>query len=81
MRLNIVEIRSHLAETINRVAYQGQRVILERRGKGVAAMVPLEDLELLEALEEREDLQAALRARKEEGSVTLEQMKDRLGMT
>ena len=49
--MNVVDIRNQLADAINRVAYAGERIILERRGKGVAALVSVEDLALLEELE------------------------------
>jgi hypothetical protein len=40
----------------------------------------MEDLRLLEELEDRADVKAALRARKEKGGVPLETIKARLGM-
>ena len=40
----------------------------------------MEDLALLEAAEDRADVKAALRARKEKGAVPLEKIKSRLGM-
>ena len=43
-------------------------------------MVSLEDLELLNALEDRADVKAAKKARKEKGGVPLERIKARLGM-
>jgi len=45
-------LRSNVADTRNRVAYQGERIELERHGKAVAAMVSIEGLELLEAHDE-----------------------------
>jgi prevent-host-death family protein len=62
MTINVVNIRSKLADTINRVAYQGERVVLSRRGKGVAALVSMEDLALLEKMEEEADVKAARKA-------------------
>jgi len=62
MNVGIAKIRNNLADALNRVAYQGERIVLERRGKGVAAIVPMDDLALLEALEEREDIRAARKA-------------------
>ena len=63
MRLNVVELRQSLAEILNRAEYQGERIIIHRRGKDVAAIVPLEDLKLLERLieevEDRLDVEAA----------------------
>ncbi len=45
--------RNEFAELVNRAAYGGERVIVHRRKKPVAAVVPLADLELLEQLEDR----------------------------
>ena len=80
MEVGVHEIRANLAEIINRVAYGGERIVLQRRSKPVAAVVSLEDLELLNALEDRADVKAALRARKEKGTVPLEKINARLGM-
>ncbi len=80
LEVGVHEIRANLAEVINRVAYGGERVILERRKKPVLALVSMEDLELLNALEDRADVKAALKARKEKGAVPLEKIKARLGM-
>ena len=63
--LSTAEVRERLAEVINRVAYAKDRVILTRRKKPLAAVVPLEDVELLEALEEKEDLKALRAAQRE----------------
>jgi len=54
--------------------------VLKRRGKGVAAIVSMEELNLLEELENRADLRAALKARKEKGGVTLAQYRKKLGL-
>lgn len=62
MNIGIAEIRNNMADALNRVAYQGERIVLERRGKGVAAIVPMEDLALLEAIEDRADVKAARKA-------------------
>ena len=51
--------RSEFADLINRAAYAGERVIVHRRKKPVAALVPLSDLELLEQLEDRIGLEDA----------------------
>jgi prevent-host-death family protein len=80
MEMNIVDVRENLAEVINRVAYAGDRVILRRRSKSVAAVVSMEDLALLQALEDQADVNAAIKARKEKGAVPLEKVKARLGM-
>lgn len=50
------EARNQFAEIINKAAYGHERTIVTRRGKRVAAIVSVQDLELLEAvLDELED--------------------------
>ncbi|MHA1539291.1 MAG: type II toxin-antitoxin system Phd/YefM family antitoxin [Alphaproteobacteria bacterium] len=41
------DARAHFAEVINRSAYGQETIVLTRRGKALAAVVPIEDLELL----------------------------------
>ncbi len=79
-RLPASAVREEFSETLNRVAYKGERIVLERRGKDVAALVPVEDLELLERLEDRMDLDAARKALEEPGSVSLDVLKAELGI-
>jgi prevent-host-death family protein len=78
--MNVVDIRNQLADAINRVAYAGERIILERRGKGVAALVSVEDLALLEELENQADIRAAKKALKEKGGITLDEYKKKHGL-
>jgi len=85
MTINIVNIRSRLADTINRVAYQGERVVLERRGRGVAALVSMEDLALLEKLEDAADAKAARKAiadmkRRKQKPIPWEQVRAQMGL-
>ena len=63
--LSIAEARNGLAEAINRVSYGGERVVLARRGKPVAALVSPDDLALLQRLEDAEDIRAAATVLKE----------------
>jgi prevent-host-death family protein len=62
MGLSIMQARAKFADTVNRVQYTGERIVLERHGKGVAAVIPIEDLELLERIEDERDAKAAQRA-------------------
>jgi len=78
--MNVVDIRYKLADAINRVAYAGERIILERRGKGGAALVSVEDLALLEELENQADIRAARKALKEKGGITLDEYKKKHGL-
>lgn len=65
----ISDARQNLAELCNRVAYGSERLLIARRGKARVALVPVEDLELLEALEDAIDLAAARKALREAESV------------
>jgi len=60
--LETSEARREFADTINRVLYGKERIVLRRRGKDVAVLVPLEDLALLEELEDRLDVEDAREA-------------------
>jgi prevent-host-death family protein len=71
--------RSEFADIVNRAAYAGERVIVHRRKKPVAAVVPLSDLELLEELEDRIDLEDA-RKRLNESTVPWSKIKKDLGL-
>lgn len=43
------EARAAFADLVNRVAYGGERIVLERHGRHVAALVPMTDFARLEA--------------------------------
>jgi prevent-host-death family protein len=73
--------RSVLSDVVNRAAYGKERVVLTRRGKELAAVVPMEDLRLLEELEDRMDLEAARKALREPGRIPWEKVKAQLGLT
>jgi hypothetical protein len=54
-RLAASKAYEDFSDTPNRVAEKGERIILHRQGKNVAALIPVEDLALLEKLEDRLD--------------------------
>lgn len=56
------EARDRLSELLSRAAYGRERIVVTRRGKGLAALVPLEDLELIETLEDQIDVEEAREA-------------------
>lgn len=75
----ISKAREHLADLGNRVALRGERLVIERRGKNLFALVPMEDIELLERMEDERDLKAIRRGRKEP-SIPFETLKKELGL-
>ena len=79
--ITTVDAREHFSELINRTSYGKERVLLTRRGKGVAVLIPLEDLRLLEEMEDQLDLldaKKALREAKKEGTISLDKFKKEL---
>ncbi len=77
-QVNTVDARNQFSEIINRAAFGKERMILTRRGKEIVAVVPIEDVKLLEALEDRIDLEearAALSESKKKGTISWEKIK------
>jgi prevent-host-death family protein len=57
--ISVTDARDDFAELVNRVAYGKDRVIVSRRGRKLAAIVPVSDVALLELLDDELDLMAA----------------------
>ncbi|MFC8526479.1 type II toxin-antitoxin system Phd/YefM family antitoxin [Nocardia sp. NPDC057227] len=55
-------LRSRLADVLNRIAYAGDRVVVTRHGKAIAAVISANDLRLLEELEDARDAALLRRA-------------------
>jgi prevent-host-death family protein len=86
-RLNVSKAREEFPEVLNRAAYGKERTIVSRRGKDLAAVIPIDDLRLLERLAQEEmdrldleDARAALAEAGEKGTIPLEEVKKRLGL-
>jgi prevent-host-death family protein len=80
---SVTTARRDFSEICNRVAYGHERVAIERHGKNCVAVVPYEDVELLEAIEDQLDLRAAVAALKEaedEGTVSWDDLKRELSL-
>ena len=77
-KLTASSARQNFSDIVNRAAYGGERIIVHRREKPVAAVVPIADLELIERVEDELDGKAALRASKECGAVPWETVKKKL---
>lgn len=80
-RLTASQLREDLASTINKVAFGGERIVLQRNNKDVAALVSMEDLSLLRKLEDRLDLMEMREALDEPGSnIPWDDVKKELGI-
>ncbi len=73
--------RAQFADIISRAEYAGESTVIHRRAKPVAAVIPIEDLKLLERLEEEIDIADARKAMREKGkSIPWEQIKKELNL-
>jgi prevent-host-death family protein len=71
--VSATEARANLPELINRAEYGKERILIERHGKAVVAIINLEDLKLLEAIEDALDSATLQRAvEQNEGFTTIE---------
>jgi prevent-host-death family protein len=70
-RVNVSRAREEFPELVNRAAFGKERTIVSRRGKDLAAVIPIEDLHLLERLAREEmdrlDIESAHAALAEPG--------------
>lgn len=81
--ISTAQARRRFSELIDRVAQEKDRMVVTRRGRPIAAIVPLEDLLWLEDIEDKEDqkaYRAALREAKCKGTVSWERIKKELGL-
>lgn len=61
--ISTAETRKHMAELLNRAAYGGERFVVTRHGKELAAIVPLSEVTLLDKLRsllDRKEFEAAV---------------------
>lgn len=75
------ELRNDLPTALNRVAFGGDRIVIHRNNKQLAALVSMEDLALLRGLEDRNDRETMRKALNEPGDDTpWDQAKKELGL-
>lgn len=79
MNVSITEARERLADIANRADLMGERIVVERRGRRLCAIVSVEDLEILERLEDAIDLETA-RCRSSEDLIPWSEAKQALGL-
>lgn len=82
-KISTGEARDTFAEVINEAAFGHSRTVLTRRGKSIAAIVPIADVELLCELERMIDIDEARKALAEaavSGTTALEDLKEELGL-
>lgn len=80
---SLSEAREHISDITNKVAHAGKRIVITKNGKRVAAIISIEDLDVLERIEDRIDLDDARKALsdvKKHGTVSWESIKRKLDL-
>lgn len=81
--VSVADARSDLAELLNRVAYGKERLVITRHGRELAAIVPIEDLQLANRLRRfvaRKDVARALAELDAGKAPSWEQLRQELGL-
>jgi prevent-host-death family protein len=78
-KLSASEARQNFSDISNRVAYGRERVVVHRGNKPVAAIMPIEDFDFLEELEDRIDI-ADARKRLGEPTIPWSKIRKELGL-
>ena len=65
--ISTADARKHFADIVNKVAYGKEPIVLTRRGREVAALVSMDELELLQQIEDHIDIEDAKNALAEPG--------------
>jgi prevent-host-death family protein len=78
MPISVSQLRNKLAEILGRAAYAGERIVIASRGKPKAAIIGIEDLELLQDLEDAQAAREALEAHRRGDTIPWEEIKAEL---
>ena len=81
--VSVADARSDLADLLNRVAYGKERLVITRHGRELAALVPIEDLQLVNRLRRfvaRKDVARALAELDAGKAPSWEQLRAELGL-
>ena len=72
--ISVSKMKDTLSEVLNRAAYGRERIVIASRGKPKAAVISIEDLELLEELEDVLAAREAIEEYERGETVSLEQL-------
>ena len=79
--ISTAEARKHFADIVNKVAYGKEPIVLTRRGQKVAALVSIDELELLQQIEDYIDIEDAKKALAESGdNISAKEVWKQLGL-
>ncbi len=79
--ISTAEARKNFADIVNKVAYGKEPIVLTRRGHEIAALVSIDELELLRQIEDYIDIEDAKKALAEPGdNVSAKEVWKQLGL-
>jgi antitoxin Phd len=79
--ISTAEARKNFADLVNKVAYGREPIVLTRRGQGIAALVSMGELELLQRIEDHMDIEDAKKALAEPGeNIPAQEVWKKLGL-
>lgn len=73
-------VRGNFSKYVNRVEFGAERIVIERRGEYVAVLVTFEDFQILQAIEDKLDIETAHKALKRGKARSWANVKKTLGL-
>ena len=80
LSITITDLRTKIRKLADIVAFKGERIRVERNGETAFVMVSEQDAALLEAIEDKQDLEAAQKALKENYRVSLDEVEKKANL-
>ena len=78
--ITTADARKNFADIVNTVAYGKEPVVLTRRGQEIAALISIEELQLLRKIEDHVDIEDAKKALEDPGeNISADQFWKELG--
>lgn len=80
-KISTADARKNFADIVNKVAYRKEPIVLTRRGQDVAALISIDELELLLQIEDHIDIEDAKKALADPGdNIPAEDVWKQLGL-
>ena len=80
-KISTADARKNFADIVNKVAYGKETFVLTRRGQKIAALVSIDELELLQQIEDYIDIEDAKKALENPGAnIPVDEVWKQLGL-
>ena len=78
--ITTAKAKQEFAKVVRRASKNKERIVLTSNGRKMAAVVPIEDLDLIRELEDKQDLEEARKALSDPQRIPYEQARRGLGL-